>query len=244
MAVTLTEPDIPTVPFSAVQNRMARLWDPFQRNPHIGIFGVSGAGKSHLIRYGILPVREYARTVIFDVKSGRDSVWGGFGEPVTELPRAFFRTGDGPVNSRYRLIVEPGSAQSQIRTALQQIKAEGHCIVVIDESRSITEREQLGLGSLVENLILEGRGLGITMIIGAQSTAWAVSALKDQPTTFFYGLMPSMDQCRELAKIAGYGRELAPVINRIPGRDWLYGDRWEGAPMLGMTAVPPGPAEG
>lgn len=220
---------------------MRLLWDPSQRNPHIGVFGVSGAGKSHLIRYGILPIRSTSRQVIIDVKSDRDSVWTGCGTPVTELPPAFSGAGDGPVSARYRLVVENSStAQHQIKRALQQIKDEGHCVVVIDESRSVTEREQLGLGSLVENLILEGRGLGITMVIGAQSTAWAVSALKDQPTTTFIGLTTSEVQARELSKIVGQGKALAPVINRIPARRWLYSDRWEDEPLLGLTAAPSG----
>lgn len=228
---------VPTIPFPTVQNRMRRLWDPFQRNSHIAVFGVSGAGKSHLIRYGILPVRQYSRQVIIDMKADRDSVWEGCGTPVYELPKAFADTGDGTVSSRYRLIVDRSNPQRQIKTALQQIKDEGHCVVVIDESRSVTEREQLGLGSLVENLILEGRGLGISIVIGAQSTAWAVSSLKDQPTTFFIGLTGGMTQAAELAKITGFGKELAPVINRIPGRQWLYGDRWEDDRILAMTSL-------
>jgi hypothetical protein len=235
--VAATSLDIPSVPISAVQNRMHRYWDPFQRNPHIFVCAVSGGGKSHLIRYGILPVREYSRQVIIDMKADRDSVWEGCGTTVTELPPAFSNTGDGTVSSRYRLVVDRSDPQRQIKRALQQIKDEGHCVVVIDESRSITEREQLGLGSLVENLILEGRSSGISMVIGAQSTAWAVSAVKDQPTTFFVGLTGGMSQAGELAKITGFGRELAPVIARIPGRRWLYGDRWEDEPLLAMTGM-------
>lgn len=216
---------------------MGRLWDPSQRNPHVAVFGVSGAGKSHLIRYGLLPIRQDSRTVIIDAKSDRDSVWTGCGVPVDELPRAFHGAGDGERSARYRLVLDRSDPKRQIRRALEQIRDEGHCLVIVDESRSITEREQLGLGSLVENLILEGRGLGITMILGAQSTAWAVSALKDQPTTVFVGLTGSMAQARELAGIVGYGRELAPTIKTIPGRTWLYSDRWEGDPLLGMTQL-------
>lgn len=234
---TLAAPAIPTVPFPLVAQRMARLWDPSQRGPHVAVFGVSGAGKSHLIRYGLLPIRRDARTVIIDAKSDRDSVWTGCGEPISELPPAFHGAGDGPQRARYRLVLDRSDAKRQIRRALEQIRDEGHCLVIIDESRSLTEREGLGLGALVENLILEGRGLGITMILGAQSTAWAVSALKDQPTTTFVGLVGGMDQARELSKIVGSGTELAQTIRGIPGRTWLYSDRWEGEPLLGMTTL-------
>lgn len=230
---------VPRVPFNLVQGRIARLWDPFERNPHFAVFGVTGSGKSHLIRYGILPLRAWSRTVVIDVKDDRDSVWSGFGTPVTELPQAFAHGGDGPVRCRYRLIVNRSNAQQQLRRVFDQIRDEGHCVVVVDESRSITEREQAGLGSVVENLILEGRGIGVTLIMGAQSTAWAVSALKDQPAGLFIGQARGMQQAKALAEIAGHGRELAATINTIPARQWLYADDWDGS-VLALTTPPAG----
>jgi energy-coupling factor transporter ATP-binding protein EcfA2 len=236
---------VPTVPFQQVQGRMARLWDPFERNPHIAIFGTTGSGKSYLIRHGILPLRHCSRTVVIDVKDDRDSVWSGFGKPVRELPSAFFRNGLREHPYVWRLIVDRRNAQAQLRRIFSQIRDEGHCVVVVDESRSITEREQAGLGSVVENLILEGRGVGVTLIMGAQSTAWAVSALKDQPAVMFIG-QSTGDQPMALAKIAGFGRDLAPVISRLPARTWLYRDLWDGEPLLGITSLagcePSGPA--
>lgn len=226
---------VPTVPFNRIQGRIARLCDPFARNPHIGVYGFTGSGKSHLIRYGILPLRQYSRTVVIDMKDDRDSVWSGFGQPVTELPPAFFDSGDF---SRWRIIVDRRNAQAQLRRVLEQIRDEGHCIVVMDETRSATEREQVGLGSVVENLITEARGLGVTMIMGAQSLAWAVSALKDQPAAMFVGQL-SGDQPLALAKLAGYGRELAATIRGLPEHRFLYRDVWPGGPMLALTDSPP-----
>lgn len=236
---TATTLNVPTVPFSTVAHRIDRLWDPFAMNPHHAIFGTTGSGKSHLIRHGILPLRPHARTLIVDVKADRDETWRGYGEPVTELPPAFAGEGDGPAGMRYRLIVNRADAKRQVRRALEQVRAEGHCIIVIDEARSVTEREQIGLGSLVENLILEGRGLGITVIMGAQSTAWAVTAFKDQPAALWASRMRNAKQARALADIAGYDpRELAPVIrNEIPPRHWLYSDASESEPILGITTV-------
>lgn len=228
---------VPFISFALIQGRMIRLWDPFERNPHIAVFGITGSGKSHLIRYGILPLRAYSRIVVIDVKDDRDSVWAGFGKPVTELPPAFFRTGSTEHPAIWRVIVDRRNAQAQLRRIFEQIRDEGHCVVVMDETRSITEREQAGLGSVVENLITEGRGLGVTMIMGSQSTAWAVSSLKDQPAVMFIG-QSTGDQPLALAKMAGHGRELATVIGQIPARTWLYRDLWEGSPILGLTRAP------
>ena len=228
---------VPIVPFGQVQGRIARLWDPFERNPHFAVFGTTGSGKSYLIRHGILPMRDYSRTVVIDVKDNRDSVWAGFGTPVSELPRAFAHSGEGPVKSRYRVIVDRANAPAQLRRVFDQVRDEGHCVVVLDESRSVTEREQMGLGSVVENLILEGRGLGVTLVMGAQSAAWAVSALKDQPAALFVGQTRGAKQPKELAEIAGGGRELAATISQIPARQWLYADGWDGPSMLALTTL-------
>src|SRR6266516_3687640 len=230
--VTVAPLTVPVVPFSRVQGRIARLWDPFERNPHIAVFGYTGSGKSHLIRHGILPLRACSRVVVIDVKDYRDSVWTGFGTPVAELPQAFARSGDG---HRWRVIVDRSDAQAQLQRVFNQIRDEGHCLIVVDESRSITEREQIGLGSVVENLILEGRGIGVTLVMGAQSTAWAVSSLKDQPAALFIGQARGQDQAMALAKIAGYGRELAATISTIKARRWLYSDSWDGPAILGLT---------
>jgi hypothetical protein len=226
---------VPVVPFDQVQGRISRLWDPFELNPHFAVFGTTGSGKSHLIRHGILPMRAYSRTVVIDVKDDRDSVWTGFGTPVTGLPPAFCRTGEGPARAQYRLIVDRANAQTQLRRFFDQIRNEGHCVIVVDESREVTEREQIGLGSVVENLILTGRGIGITLIMGAQSTAWAVSALKDQPAALFIGQTRGTQQAKALSEIAGGGRELAATIGQIPARQWLYADGWDGPGMLALT---------
>ncbi|MGI8451166.1 MAG: hypothetical protein ACR2MP_29085, partial [Streptosporangiaceae bacterium] len=164
--MTIVPLAVPDVPFGQVQGRITRLWDPFESNPHFAVFGITGSGKSHLIRYGILPMRAYSRTVIIDVKDDRDSVWSGFGTPVTELPKAFAGTGDGPAKCRYRVVVNRADPKPQLLRVFDQIRDEGHCLVVVDESRSITEREQIGLGSVVENLIQVGRGIGVTLIMG------------------------------------------------------------------------------
>lgn len=231
---------VPLVPFGQVQGRVSRLWDPFERNSFMVVIGITGSGKSHLIRYGILPLSGYSRTVVIDMKEDRDSVWSGFGQPVDMLPPAFFRTDDPDNRLVWRVIVNRATAQKQLREVFRQLRDEGHCVIVMDESRSITEREQIGLGSAVENLITESRGLGTSIIMGAQSTAWAVSALKDQAACIWIGQTSGEDQALALAKMTGFGRPLVPVISQIPARRWLYRDNWDGPPILALTDPPAG----
>jgi len=182
-----------------------------------------------MTRHGLLPLCAWSRTVVIDVKDDRDSTWAGWGNPVHELPEAFI--------GRFRLILDSEDPKPQLDRALTQLWNEGHCVVVIDESRTLTEREQMGKGSTIEKMITVGRGKGITMIMGAQSTAYAVPSLRDQPAVVLVGQNRGEDQAKELAKIVG-SKALAPVISRIQGRQFLYTDNWSSPPVMVLTSLP------
>lgn len=226
---------IPKIDFQKVQTRIDETLDPFERNPHIAAFGQTGTGKTYLIRYGLLPLRPLARTVVFDVKGIHSRGWNGYGTPVNELPPAFFGEGTGLANAEYRLIVEPDrdDAKAQVGGAFRQILNEGHCRVVIDESKRIVDREQLGLKSGIEELIQVGREAGISLIVGAQTTALGSAALKDQPGFVFIGHVPQ--KARELAEIIGGGSDLMHVIRHIKNRQFLYYDPWDDGMMCLTT---------
>jgi hypothetical protein len=230
---------VPEIPFSKVQGRLNRLWDPFERNSCMVAFGAQGSGKSHLIRYGVLPLAEQSRIVLIDMKEKSDKVWHGFGKEVDVLPPAFFDTGNEEYRFAWRVVINPATAKSQLRQLFAQLTGEGHCVIVMDETREITEREQLGLGSDVEKLITKTRSLGTSVILGAQSSAWAVSALKDQPAVMWIGSTSGEESALALAKLAGPGRPLLPVVKRIPPRSFLYRDNWDGEVLLALT-TPPG----
>jgi hypothetical protein len=231
---------IPPVEFELIQGRIDRLCDPYARNPQIAVFGSTGSGKSHIIRYGLLPIRPLARTLVIDVKGLHSRTWDEYGTPVTELPAGFFGNGTGPTRAQYRLIVEQDreSAQIQLRQVFAQIRSEGHCRVILDESRRVTEREQLSLGSAVEDLISTGRESGITLILGAQSVAYAVPSLKDQPAAMLIGAGQGKvpRYASELAQMAGYGKEIISVFQQIRQRQFLYIDTWESG-IIGMTEM-------
>lgn len=228
---------VPTIDFDRVQGRVHRHYDPWESNPHHVLFGQSGSGKSYLIRHGILPIAPLARVVVIDVKGDRDRTWTGWGKSVDHLPETFGGDGGGPVNMQYRLIVDRSDGKRQVKQALERVQFEGHTILVIDESRSVTEREQMNLGSLLEAIIRESRSDGVTVILGAQSTSWAVGSVKDQPACVWVGHMRNTDQARALAKIAGYGAELVPVISSITPRKFLYADSWGDEPALALTSL-------
>jgi hypothetical protein len=230
---------VPSVPFARVAGRLQRNWQPIEANPHMALFAQSRGGKSHLIRYGILPLVPLARVVVIDVKPGGDLTWQGWGHDVTELAHGF---GTSPTGwPRYRNREQPGAdGSAQVRRVLEQLAAEGEAVVVIDDARRVTSPHAPGLGLLhvVDHLLLEGAGLGVTLILGANSTAWANTGLKDQCGVIWIGHTRSGEQRDKFAELAGLGKDMRPVLDGIARRHWLYTDYAGDELALALTSVP------
>lgn len=230
---------VPRVPFDRVAARLDHFWDPSVRNVTQVLVGPTGSGKSHLIRYGLLPVRPNERVVILDSKGGNgDHIWHGW-QATSELQRGFGkdREGSGPNGLHFRFVVEPSSAKQQVRAFLRQILTEGHCVVIIDEARSVSDGEQIGARSDLERLILEGRSAGVSVILGSQDIAYLPPAVRSQPATLWLGRQRNLKMARVLADLSGYGRELIEAIATIPPRSWLYTDSHESDPILALTGI-------
>lgn len=230
---------VPDVPWPVVAGRIQRLWSPIDANPHKAIFAQSRGGKSHLIRHGLLPLVPLARTVVIDVKLGGDPTWDGWGSDVAELTPGF-GTPAGHDAPRYRLRVRPGDEGAlQVRRALEVLGAEGECVVIMDDARKVTDPREPGLkcGTVVDHLLLEGAALGISVILGANSDAWATSGLRDQCATFLLGHLGG--NTREgVARIAGLARTERAELDTIAPRQFLYADAHDGELMLARTAAP------
>ncbi len=234
---------VPEILWPKVAGRLQRHWQPTEANPHMALFAQTRGGKSHLIRWGILPLVPFARVVVIDVKPPHDgNVWNGYGHDTTELAHGF---GLSPTGwPRYRILVKPGAdGSAQIRRVLEQIAAEGECVLIIDDARRVTDPHApgLGLGHVVDFLLLEGAALGITVILGANSTAWATTALKDQCGVIWVGHTRSTDQRDEFAKVAGLPKAIRPVLDTIAPRSWLYSDYAGERLMLARTKPPAAP---
>jgi hypothetical protein len=228
---------VPDIPWATVAGRVQRHWDPLESNPHKAIFAQSRGGKSFMIRRGLLPLVPLARQVVIDVKPGGDPTWNGWGADVTELAPGFGDNDNGDAYYRIRLL--PGDeGEGQVRRILDQLAAEGECVIVMDDARKITDPRAPGLkcGMVVDHLLLEGAALGISVILGANSAAWATSSLRDQCGTIFLGHLggEARDDC---AKLAGLGKAARAELDTIAPKRFLYVDAHDGEPLLARTAL-------
>lgn len=228
---------VPEIPWPRVAGRIQRHWSPLEYNPHKAVFAQSHGGKSYLIRHGLLPLVPLARALVIDVKPGGDPAWDGWGADVAELKPGFSGNADG--TALYRLMVRPGAdGADQVRRVLDQVAAEGECVVIMDDARKVTDQRAPGLkcGTVVDHLLLEGAAIGITAILGANSVAWATSGLKDQCATIILGHLGAgvRDDC---ARLAGLDKPARAELDRLAPRRFLYTDAHDGEPLLALTGL-------
>jgi hypothetical protein len=240
-------PKIPTVPWEKVAGRIHRKWDP-DTAPHHIIFAMTRAGKTHLITRGILPLCAYSRVLIIDVKGGTDPAWDGYGIPVTALPPEFSAGGGkaggpgGPLGMWYRLVADETdpTSKARVRAALEQVQDEGHCVVIADETRALTESTgtNMGVGALVEALLIRGGSRSVSLVLASQSTAYAASSVKDQGAFLWVGATRDTAGQERIAQILGQPKSFAATLRSIPKRQFLYSDAEDAQPMIGFTSVP------
>src|SRR5208282_2204928 len=192
---------VPEIPFDRVAQRIASYGtDPIRRNPHQVFLAASRSGKSYLIRNGLMPLYKGSRTIVLDPKpAGGDRGWHGLNE-IEELESG---TGLGPDGTPiWRINLK--SKEHAART-LETIINEGCWVVVVDDSRRITEKPPggWGLSGQVDGLLSLGAAIEITVIIVANSVVWATSSLRDQAMVQWLGRTSNTDQRMRFLDIAG-----------------------------------------
>lgn len=238
---------IPAKSWNQIIARVDKLWQP-QFAPHHSIMGQNGAGKSHLIVHGLLPLVTDDKVLIIDNK-GDDPVLNAAGaKSVRHLPRNIRRAtmDDGkPKSAWYQLKVydDTPRAQDQVGNALRQVYAEGNWIVVLDETRAISDPRSPGLGLQPEldRLWLRGRSRHISVIAATQAPRWVPSSFYDQCQFVWCSRIRDERAHQRIMEIGSMTRAHIPHIARIRKRTWLYMDDEEEETWLGMTSPPAGP---
>jgi hypothetical protein len=227
----MTATAIPNIPFTRIAERIGAYWNPYKWNPHQSLLGISRCGKSYLIRNGILPIAGAGRIVVIDVKPGGSRTWKDYGNAVSELSPGFGTGPDG--TAHYHFLAR---SRDQVKRFLEMIALEGSCIIVLDDSRRVTANApDWGLGSIVDALLTIGAEIGISVLICANSTVWATSALRDQTGISWIGQMANQDERAKFLRIAGLPKDLLPVLGKLKPREFLYSDRFDGDIRLALT---------
>jgi hypothetical protein len=221
---------IPSKSWDEVIARVNKLWVP-EFAPHHSIVGQNGAGKSHLIVHGLLPLCEDDKVLIIDNKGDDKVLLEAGARPVKMIPREMRRAAfdDGkPKSAWYRLVVydDIGKAQDQVGRALEQVYREGSWVVVLDETRALSDPRSPGLGlqPQLDRLWLRGRSRNISVIASTQAPRWVPSSFYDQCQFVWCSRIRDERAHQRIMEIGSMTRAHIPHIARIRKRRWLYMD--------------------
>lgn len=214
----------------------------WQAGIHVSIIAITGDGKSYLVRHGLLPLWEDGyRALVIDSKGGRDVTWQGYGQVVHRFPENELR-GRPPEEQGprvYRLVV-PGyewtpqmkrdsdgvrRARAVVGEALSLAYQQGNWLIVVDETRSLTDSpEQFGLGlrGLLVNDWRMGRALGITVVAGTQAPRFQPSEFYDQVGWLYIG--PTLDGRSQdrLDEIGGDTQAIRAALPHLQEHEFLW----------------------
>jgi hypothetical protein len=234
---------IPSKSWAAVKRRVDEKWQ-IEYAPHHSILGQNGAGKSHLIVHGLLPLCIHDNVCIFDSK-GDDPVLARAGaKPVRTIPSRLRRTldNDRAKDGWYRMVIYEDSnrAQDQVGSALERIYAEGNWIVVLDETRALSDPRSPGLGlqPLLDRMWLRGRSRHIGVIAATQAPRWVPTSFYDQCQFVWSSRIRDERAHQRIMEIGSMTRAHIPHIANIRKRRWLYMDDEDADTWLAETGLP------
>lgn len=233
---------IPTRSWRSVIRRVDTLWVP-EFAPHHSVLGQNGAGKSHLIVHGLLPLCLYDNVVIFDSKGDDPVLAASKAKPVRNLPNRVRRTLDNnnPKDGWYRIVVhdEVRRAQDQVGNVLERIYAEGNWIVVLDETRAISDPRSPGLGlqPLLDRMWLRGRSRHICVIAATQAPRWVPTSFYDQCQFVWSSRIRDERAHQRIMEIGSMTRAHIPHIAAVRKRRWIYMDDEEEETWLAETGL-------
>jgi hypothetical protein len=236
---------IPEVTPGQIQARMTAVsWRPRTGQAHILVLGANGHGKTGLTTRLIFPMLHAERALSIDVK-GDDDMLSGYGAPVSAVVPGMAGDGDGPGGSWWRLVIDPlndrAGAVRATRRALHVARNEGHMILNVDETRAVTDADpQLGLRAELEEALLRGRSRYLRAIGSAQSVEYMAPSMRNQWAVAFIGALRDDNAIERALRLAGlwHAKSLyMPAVRDMPPRTWLYVDRAEGRPAIGIVTV-------
>lgn len=215
-------PGLKSVPYIE-WSRFLEGWD-FRQGQHVTLVGGSGSGKTTLARELVLPRRDFV--VVMATKKRDSSLY----DPLMRSGYVLLDEFDPYDRTNPKVIFRPSisgvgrsgraNQAEAFGEALQGIfEAESWC-VYCDEVRYLSDN--LGLGVELETLWMQGRSLGISMVVGAQRPVKIPVIAYDANHLFLWKASDKRD-IDTMSEFTGTNINVArEVIPRLPRHEALY----------------------
>lgn len=206
---------------------------------HVSLIGPTGAGKTTLA-YFILPMRQYSVVMATKPKSpslsrfGRDHGYKVLKEwenlSPTRVPKRI-------IWPNMRSLTDLPNQVRVIGDTFSNIFMEGGWSLYIDELRYVTT--ELGFKRWVNLYLLQGRELGISLVVSSQRPAWIPLEVFDQATHLFF--WNDRDD-RNLSRIAGISSMdtylIRDTIVNLERHQFLYINTRTGSMVISKSPNP------
>ena len=186
-----TPPPVRNLSRESFLRKFTREWEADQ---HVSLIGPTGRGKTYTARQ--LLERRDGKVLILAPK-GVDKTLTGFGEKIEKWPPVsfdFWNASEGwpgakkdPANAKkYRLEPKLNKPEDMAKMrgyfadALRDVFRQQHWTVYCDELQVTADPRMMGLGKLVESILLMGRSREVSMVSSIQVPRWAPRAAYDQ----------------------------------------------------------------
>jgi hypothetical protein len=239
---------VPRVPW---EEHFAWLVENAEAGDHTSIFAPTKGGKTHLIRFGLLPLWQRYPVLWIRFKQ-KDKTLRQLGKVVHAYPSwdQRLRYQARGINSpkwetdpewfilalpQYRW--SPSSkaespawqrARRIAGVALDRAYAEGGWVVVVDEVRGLAGKDApaLALEAVLENQWQRGRDQPLTVIAGTQQPANAPGSMYDQPAHVYLGQTGDVGRHQRLSEIGGDTETIKAVLPTLQLHEFLYVNRF------------------
>lgn len=204
------------------------LTERWKADQHLSLIGPVGRGKTFTARQ--LLTRRPGRTLILAPK-GPDPTLDGWGHKINRWPPGPFVP--RPKDGAWRLLLQPPvkrtkdlpAMKESFGKALEQVFRQGDWTIYVDELQVLADPRMMGLGKLVEQLLVMGRSRKISVVSSIQVPRWAPKAAFDQASHVLMWRQRDKPALKRISEISGVDtKEVEGLVRTLDFHEFVWVD--------------------